>query len=226
MKIVWWYVSYRRFPSSQHTGSKEAAAEHRRTSLRRLEISAAGYGVVRSVDELPPNFLAYGVSQEIKGKIYEMPQTGHALLCVSERLHASEENALVSGVRLDSVKVGEITIQRNVKHWLLRELQEDLAEAPYRAAGDSELHVNVNGATKTLEVSGIIYHDIDLCHEGLLGTSKSTCGTQLPEVHGTSRPVQCPRYGARRRDQALPRGRQTDGIILESISCRPDLGPE
>ncbi|KAK1753600.1 heterokaryon incompatibility protein-domain-containing protein [Echria macrotheca] len=164
------HVSYRHFPASsmQDASSPQRADELREASLRRLEIGAAGYGVVRSIDELPPNFLAHGVSHEIKTRIEEVLRTGDTLLCVSDRLQASESGASVSGVRLDAVKIGEILVERRVKRWLLRELRNGDEGAPYRAAGDSRLHARVDnntGRSKTLEARGILCDTIDVCFE-------------------------------------------------------------
>lgn len=161
------HVSYRHFPFALQDKSRslEEVAELRRASLRRLEIGADGYGVVRHINELPPNFLAHGVPEEIKGRIEELLQAGDTLLCVSDRLRATEEGASMSGIRLSSVKVGEILVERRVKRWLLRELQNDFKGAPYRAAGDSKLHAKVDTSAKTLEVKGIVCDTIDVCLE-------------------------------------------------------------
>ena len=162
------HVSFRNFPASsrQNASRSEQADKLRRASLRRLEIGAAGYGVVRSTDELPPNFLAHGASQEMKTRIEEMLRTGDTLLCVSDRLRASEEGASVSGVQLDAVKIGEILVERRVKRWLLRELRNDVEGAPYRAAGDSRLQARVGSTgSKTLEIRGILCDTIDVCFE-------------------------------------------------------------
>ncbi|KAK4446522.1 heterokaryon incompatibility protein-domain-containing protein [Podospora aff. communis PSN243] len=165
-------VSYRHFPFAQQDKNRnlEEVTELRRASLRRLEIGALGYGVVRSIDELPPNFLAHGVPEQIKSRIEQLLRAGDTLLCVSDRLHASEGGASMSGARLDSVQVGEIRTERSVKRWLLMELRDDDPEQkpPYFAGGGSKLHAKINTTAKTLEVKSIVLDTVDVCLEAFV----------------------------------------------------------
>lgn len=150
-----------RFKLPQRSPDPEEDERLRKLRLRHLEMSAKGGGVVDHLEEIPPNFGFHEIPPEIKADIQELMRSDRLIVAVADKYPGLPENP-------DAMQQGELVNERQMKQWLVRELQHSTSEPLYRASGSNGPCITLNKMEKHLQIKGILWDQIDTCHESFV----------------------------------------------------------
>ncbi|PTB62266.1 HET-domain-containing protein [Trichoderma citrinoviride] len=137
------------------------AEKQREQRIKRLEWTAKGSAVVKSLDDIPAHFTIHGCPAATKEQIKELlPRDDVVFVIADESRHLPEDP--------DAVQQGELITERKMKRWLLQELRHSAAEPPYKAASSVSATFKVNKSGKSLQVKGILWDEVEVCHDGFV----------------------------------------------------------
>ncbi|OTA07293.1 hypothetical protein A9Z42_0081710 [Trichoderma parareesei] len=141
--------------------SGSEAQKERKRRIKRLEWTAKGSVVVKSLDEIPAHFAIHGCPDATIKQIKQLLPRDDVVFVVADESRHLPENP-------DAVQQGELITERNMKQWLLQELRHSTAEPPYKAATSVNATFNVNKPDKSLQVKGILWDEIEACHDSFV----------------------------------------------------------
>ncbi|EXJ72376.1 uncharacterized protein A1O5_04880 [Cladophialophora psammophila CBS 110553] len=144
------------------------AERQRQLELKQLEIAAKGYGIVQDLQEIPPDFTFHKSPCTFQDQIQELLKQGNLIFSVQDERCLPPESEFFGTDQPDAVKQGEIITERRIKGWILRELTELGANAQYQTAQGTRADIRINQHESTLQVKGILWETIDICHEGFV----------------------------------------------------------
>ncbi|KAL7814949.1 HET domain-containing protein [Trichoderma aethiopicum] len=136
-------------------------ADGTRKESKRLEWTAKGSAVVKSLDDVPSHFTIHNVPEATKEQIKELlPRDDVIFVIADETQHLPDDP--------DVVQQGELITERKMKKWLLQELRHPDAEPLYKAAASTQATLKIDKSTRSLQVKGILWDEIQLCHDSFV----------------------------------------------------------
>jgi hypothetical protein len=88
-------------------------------------------------------------------------KTGRLILVVGDEYAGLPENP-------DALQKSEVVNERKMKQWLVRELHHSTSEQMYKAAGSTRPFITLNKTEERLQVRGILWDELDICHESFV----------------------------------------------------------
>ncbi|TFB01524.1 hypothetical protein CCMA1212_006209 [Trichoderma ghanense] len=131
----------------------------RERRIRRLELAATGFAVVKSLDDVPfpAHFTINGCPDVTREQLKELLPRNNVVFVI-----ADERRLLLE--RPGALHQGEL----KMKKWLLQELRHSTAEPPYKAASSVSATFKVNKNEKSLQVKGILWDEVEVCHDSFV----------------------------------------------------------
>jgi hypothetical protein len=133
----------------------------RERRIKKLEMAAKGSAVIKNLEDIPTNFALHSVSPEIKEQFQEMLHRNDVILVVAdESPHLPEKP--------DALQQGELITERDMKKWLLQELQHSTSKPLYETATSLNASFKMNKSEKSLQVKGILWDELEICHRSFV----------------------------------------------------------
>ncbi|UKZ78188.1 hypothetical protein TrVFT333_005923 [Trichoderma virens FT-333] len=134
----------------------------RERRIKRLEWSATGSSVIKSLDDIPEHFAFHNCfPDDIKEQIKALLPRDDFLFVVADENPNVPENP-------DAVQRGELVNERKMKKWLLQELRHSTAKPLYTTATAVNANFKIIKDEKCLQIKGILWDELEVCHESFV----------------------------------------------------------
>ncbi|KAL6902627.1 heterokaryon incompatibility domain-containing protein [Trichoderma evansii] len=128
--------------------------------IKQLEMAVKGAAVIKDLDDVPKNF-AFHQIPGLKDLFPELLHREDFMLVVGhENPHLPDKP--------DALQQGELITERNMKRWLLQELKHSNSKPLYETATSVDASFKVDKNEKTLEIKGILWDELEICHESFV----------------------------------------------------------
>ncbi|KAL7928956.1 heterokaryon incompatibility domain-containing protein [Trichoderma chlorosporum] len=135
--------------------------ELRERRFRRLEMSANGSAIIKSLDDIPDHFAFHKQPDTIKQQIKALLPRDDFIFAIADENPNMPENP-------DAVQQGELITERSMKKWLLQELRQSTAKPLYTTATSVHPNFKINKDEKSLQIKGILWDDLETCHDSFV----------------------------------------------------------
>lgn len=134
----------------------------RKRRIKRLEMTANGSAVIKSLDDIPDHFTLHSsCPPAVKQQIKALLPRGDFVLVVAD------ENPHMPG-NPDALQQGELFTERQTKKWLLQELRHSTAKPLYATATLANANFKMSKNEKSLQVKGILWDELEVCHDSFV----------------------------------------------------------